>query len=427
MTPSDAEIYLRLAGERMLLERRSGDPGPAHSRINAAADALVSVGAMRVDDAQAVADGYALALALREPAFRYRDMMIRRRAVGREAPPRNAGPQRVVRCDRVIEQPWGSVHIRYIRLADRATTLYATVRGGESGQVQPSRPEGGGNGTPWGTGGLPLETAIADDRGTTAIASFSGGGSWPAWTGQFRVSPPLSPEARWVDLLGQRLDLADEVPAPEASVEMLPGEDPARRYLWHRVAEVALLPDALAILDAAIEALAAAGALPPGDADSGQAREVLARLQRRRTPRPSGHRRLPEPWDSLLARRGRADGPVGAVVVAAVTPQFDGMRAVLTSLVSGRSGFTADVEISPSLGLPGDRVGHPHLTWWAADDRGNPYLGQPRSWNLSDDRDYGHVEFWPALDTMATMLKLMPSSVTSRAVIRVPLTSMVRS
>ena len=111
-------------------------------------------------------------------------------------------------------------------------------------------------------------------------------------------------------------------------------------------------------------------------------------------------------------------------MVGAATPRFDGMTVALLAVRSTAEEFTADVELTPGLphwhaGL--SRVDEPMLVWWAADDRGGHYLGQPGGWHSAPDRAGGQVEFWPVLDPAATRLDIMPTTLTQRAVIRVPL------
>jgi hypothetical protein len=65
VTESGAELYLRLAGERALLDP-PGDQDPSeHAALDAAAHALVAVGAMTAGAAQAIVDDYDLACAYR--------------------------------------------------------------------------------------------------------------------------------------------------------------------------------------------------------------------------------------------------------------------------------------------------------------------------------------------------------------------------
>ena len=100
------------------------------------------------------------------------------------------------------------------------------------------------------------------------------------------------------------------------------------------------------------------------------------------------------------------------------------MTVALLAVRSTEDELTADVELSPGMphwhaGLT--RVDEPMLIWWAADDLGGYYLGQPSRWHSGMQRAGGQIEFWPALDPAATRLDIMPATVTQRAVIRVPL------
>jgi hypothetical protein len=73
-------------------------------------------------------------------------------------------------------------------------------------------------------------------------------------------------------------------------------------------------------------------------------------------------------------------------------------------------------------GLPyRDLSGQQSLTWWAADNLGNHYFGEQGSWDPGDDRCGGAIGSWPALDTRASSIDLMPTVTAARAVIRVPL------
>ena len=86
--PSDAELYLRLLGERMLLEPRDHRRGPWDSEIVEAARALTAVGVIDAEPAQAIVDDYGLAIALRsgEPGMHMTRALGMRRARGQSAP-----------------------------------------------------------------------------------------------------------------------------------------------------------------------------------------------------------------------------------------------------------------------------------------------------------------------------------------------------
>jgi hypothetical protein len=179
--------------------------------------------------------------------------------------------------------------------------------------------------------------------------------------------------------------------------------------------------------EATAAALVAAGALPAGAPVLDDARAALAVLRPRHPagadPAPPP-RDLSGPWPSLLSRWGQRGGPVRTIAVGAVTPSFDGVTAAVIALESRAEHFGISVELVPGVrtGLPyADLPDQQHLTWWAADDLGNYYLGEQGSWNPGAHRSHGAIGFWPALDQRATRIDLMPTATTTRAVIRVPL------
>ena len=100
------------------------------------------------------------------------------------------------------------------------------------------------------------------------------------------------------------------------------------------------------------------------------------------------------------------------------------MTAAVIALESRDEHFGISVELVPQVrtGLPyRDLSGQQHLTWWAADNLGNCYLGEQGSWDPCGGRCRGAIGFWPALDARASSIDLMPTATTARAVIRVPL------
>lgn len=127
--------------------------------------------------------------------------------------------------------------------------------------------------------------------------------------------------------------------------------------------------------------------------------------------RATGLRTMPDPWRSVIQRRGHPDGPTGLVLIAATTPTFAGHRVAVDVLESVSDGFTVATRESPapllSLGFRGP-VEDQELVWWARDDRGNDYLSARRS---------DELRFTTPLDPLATTLELMPTAVDCRAVI----------
>ena len=413
MAGFDAESYLRLTGERWL-RTGGGTGGLSWSPVlPAAGAALVAVGAITRAAARAVIDYYAEAQVLREPARRH---LLSAPSAG---PPASARPRfgqfRVVPCARTIVQPWGRVTLHYVAFTDHATNLQVTVQPGQS------------QGDPFGVLiSAVRQLRVTDDRGTAATGRFSGGTRRGdnAWHGQCRVHPLLAADTAWIEFLGERVELTGKPAGIEVRTEPLPAQDPAVRHLWERVATLNDFHDPHLALDAAIAALVAAGALHADDPVIADARAALAVLR----PRGAGPARSPgappEPWGSLLARWRQTGGPVGTIPVGALTPPFDGVTAGIVALESRDEQFGIRVELSPAVrtGLPyRDLPDQQHLTWWAADDLGNHYLGEQGSWEWSEDWCGGTIGFWPALDTRACSVDLMPTATTARAVIHVPL------
>jgi hypothetical protein len=99
-------------------------------------------------------------------------------------------------------------------------------------------------------------------------------------------------------------------------------------------------------------------------------------------PRRSRRRGGPAVPRSLVARWGRADGPVGSVLVGKVSAPFDGVKVAVTEIDSRPELFSIGVEVVPGLrtGLPYNALDDlRHITWWAVDDQGNYSLAEQGS------------------------------------------------
>ena len=128
MAQSDAELYLRLAGERALLDPAADHGQRDDSPLGAAGHALVAVGALTAGVAQAIVDDYGLALAYRGGESAHFHHVRARRAARRATPDPALGPLRAVPCHRLIEQPWGQLFLSYVVLSDEVTVLHVTMR-----------------------------------------------------------------------------------------------------------------------------------------------------------------------------------------------------------------------------------------------------------------------------------------------------------
>jgi hypothetical protein len=443
VTGFDGERYLRLIGERWVRKGGAARRPPYSPVLAASAAALVAVDAMTIAAAQAVIAEYD-----RSPGQGHHDPVSGEAGRPAAPAPPGIGELLVVPCERVIDQPGGRLTLHYVAFTSHATTIRADLRFDE-----PPRPGPRPDSIPaWAR-----ELSVTDARGTTAAAAFSGGGRIGArvWHGEYETRPRLAPDAEWIELLGERVALTARPAVIQPWAEPLPEQDPAVRHVWERVATINDFHDPHLALEATIAALVAAGALPAGAPVIDDARAALTVLRPRRAdppapprstgppapprsadppapprsadpaapPRDRPGRDRPGPWRSLLARWGQAGGPVLTIAVGAVTPSFDGVTAAVIALESSAEHFSIAVELVPGVrtGLPyADLPGQRHLTWWAADDQGNYYLGEQGSWNPGADRSWGTIGFWPALDQRATRIDLMPTAATTRAIIRVP-------
>ena len=409
MAVFDAEAYLRAVGERW--EPDDYQPGVLCNPVLAAsAAALVAVDAITLERAQAIIGDYSPA-----PGADRSQLTGVRAAEDAASPPPDTGRLRVVPCDRVIDQPRGRLTIRYVVFTDQATSLRVTLRPDES---QPANL----------IAFLPQarRVSITDASGTTAAAEFSGGfrhGDLD-WNGYYEARPPLAADTPWIKLLGEQVQLTAEPVSIPAWAEPLPAQDPAIRHLWERVATLNDFHNPHLALEATIAALAAAGAIPADGSAVGTARAALAVLRPGSVSTGGVPGDMPGPWRSLLARWGRTGGPVATIPVGVITPSFDGVTAAVIDLESSDEHFSISVELVPQVrtGLPyRDLPDWQHLTWWAADNLGNYYLGEQGSWDSRGGRCRGIIGFWPALDPRASSIDLMPTATTARAVIRLPL------
>jgi hypothetical protein len=407
----DAEWYLRLAGDRWVRAGGSFSP-PWNPVLAATGAALVAAGAMTTEAAQAVIAEYQALI----PGEDRSRLMTGRAGQPAASVPVGIGPFRVVPCGRVIDQPWGQLTIHYVTFTGDATTLRVTVLPGQS--------HGDSFGQPVPAGARRLQ--VTGDHQTVMSEEFFGSSRHgdPAWQGGYEIRPALAADTAWIELLGERVELTGKPAGVQAWTEPLPAQDPAARHLWERVATVNDFHDLHLALDTTIATLVAAGALAADDPMIGDARAALAVLRPRGSDRAASPGGLAEPWRSLLARWGQAGGPAAIVTVGAVTPLFDGVTAAVIALESDDEHFGINVELVPGVrtGLPWrDLPSQQHLTWWAADDLANHYLGEQGSWYPGEDRCQGNIGFWPALHPGASRIDLMPTATTQRAVIRVPL------
>jgi hypothetical protein len=412
MTPDfDAELYLRLVGERALLDqRKAGGRAPWDGPTIEVASALVAIGALDDDAAQGIVDDYAVAAGLRNGGHGMHRMHGHTQPPGKRLPLK---APRVIATGWTFEPEWGTVRVHYVSLGDRNTSLAISAHEKSPGSLMGAQ----------GPNGAPIsQPLVTDDQGTTEVANFSGGGGSGGYNGKLETARPLSESTKWIDFGEGRIELEDVPNTATCLVEVLPPMGPAARHLRRRLETSRHRHHfGLTSIDLTIETFIAAGALEPDDPLIEEAHQVSSAF----SGNPGRAGTLSPQWASLLAGRQRADGPTGAVAIGLVTDPVDGSVICAEGLVSTPESFRLDISISPGAqGGPGPfnvAVRDASLAWSGEDDLDNRYAGSQTSWGGGPDLGEGTIEFWPPIDRQANELRLMATGLEEQAVFTIPL------
>lgn len=440
--PTDAETYLRMLGERLVLDRdRQSFHRPGGGPLAQAARALLTGGAVPPEVAESILQDYEWAQRLRDPDQRHLPPHHSRRRLTRTPSPDSASTvqplvaPRVALCNRAVEQPWGHVTLRCVSMSADALTVDVVIR-------WPTRPGGSHRHSrrfgPPGGSSHPGTITVTDDRGNSVRAGFSGGGGEEEWTGEFRAHPgplgSLAADTAYVDILGERIEMPTAPGSSTVRLEPVDHGSAVTAALWSGLAGP-FPRHGFSDPEPAIDAFVTCGLLAADDPVIDQVRTVTAALGfgqpvQRFPPGPPGATQMagggtvPEPWATLVAQQSRppAAGPSGMVAVATATPVFDNMSVAVSVLTSD----PGDVRISIVLvggwqPLAVSDPESPQVAWWARDDRGGVYLGEWHGSSSDGHRVTGEIGFGRPLDPRATRLDLMPTGPTTRAVIEVPL------
>jgi hypothetical protein len=416
MTGFDAELYLRLQGERQLLDRDE-QRGYHSSPLELPAQALAAAGVIEPEVALRVLADYSAAERLRVGERRFYQSLPGRRRPGRG----RLGRRRVAMVDREIEFEGGQLMLRDVTITPTVAAIRFRWRRDRTQTSGQGVLLAGLHSFPWGQ----RAPVIVDDRGNRpTVISGGGGGDDEHWDGTLELHRPFAQDTAWLEVEGACIVLDPRTAAYEIAIEPLVQQTPLERLLWRRLAVGEHRFRRGADLEPAITALLAAGAVDPDSTMLRDLRAVAAALpdhpshpHRNPTRRRTG---LPEPWRSLVQRLGKDDGPMRSVVVGAVTPEFDGIQVAAHAVSSDRTSFEVQFEVAPNV--LNTTFSELPLAWWARDDLGNSYLGSPHSWGGGVDHAEGTLSFWPALHPDAIRLEFIPTADRHQAVISISMT-----
>jgi len=413
----DPERYLRTLAEREMLE---SEPDRAFvSALDRVAAAFVATHVLERPAADAVVASCVKAAA----EWRRPDVGF---LWGASAPV--VGPVPLVASRFVpgpidVDVPWGHVTLRWVRFAEAWTDMAV------SGQDRTFTPR-------IGKGPPPLfpTVEVSDDRGTTTTCRFGGGRDDRGnFSGTLAARTPLGADTSWLAFHGQRVDLpAAEQAQHVVHVEPLPSRSPGLAYLWHelavwgaRICQPGRLwkPDGKTPV---VAALVAFGVLDPTDPALPALQwvtEVLGGARSGAVPPLS----VPPPWATMLGQGLVSLPPVGvarAVPVGAVAGSFDGVVVAIEGIDTQPDRFAVEVAVSPGARL-NQRVDGTALEWWAEDDTGSVLLGMLEDWTgpaeTATSKLYGRIEFDRPLGARARVLRIVPMTMTDRAVVTVTL------
>ena len=295
---------------------------------------------------------------------------------------------------------------------------------------------------PWPVfGGTGLQAAT-DDRGNgyelREDSAWSDGDG--EWGGTLRLSPIPPAGTQWLELTMSpgsapvRVDLAGA--CAEAAPESVPAGSPAEHLIdaaaiglldraigaegdrvpWHDLRQVADVVTALEAVGALAAARDAVGRLVTLAGRLGA--DIPPALTAAGPPRD-----LPAAWASILANRGRRDGPRGVAPVAVVLPELDGTRFVLAGLRSDPAGARLQVHAWGYHRMPGpfqDRRVRP-WSWSARDDKGRWHILTEDSGSFSDQHAELQLTLEPPLHPAATSLEVHLAGPSGQVTVTMPL------
>jgi len=269
---------------------------------------------------------------------------------------------------------------------------------------------------------LPYERLEAvDSEGTRYQVTFqTGEGGSIAWRGSASLSAPLSPQARWLDIIADgterlvRLDLTRPAAAAEVTADeqaAAPGERLLAFAAERILASACGAAEPVGSMDLrdTIEVLTGAGALAPDSPAIGRLAALCDRLgitSHGITAPPAAD--IPAPWSSVLERASAALHAAGEYApLDTVLPLVDGNRFVLAGLsVAGGDSFLLVVASGP--------LAPPPISWWVRDSAGDWHVAVPRYPEMYGDEPVLRLQLVPPLDLSGDVVEVVVTGTTGR-------------
>ena len=272
----------------------------------------------------------------------------------------------------------------------------------------------------------PTTIALVDDRGSSVTARVGhaswGGGSWEA---TYTSDKPLSPDTRWIEVDGNRLELPERHATPPVRVDQIEPLEPLRAALYAEILSTDRRRAGADTVDIACRALVSTGASDEDDPMLTELR-AIADAVTNAMPAPWTSRAMGVPGGALSDRRWTERHRAGG-------SGFRRHRGVLRP--DRRPDFGADLLLARARRLTGytsadalSRRDRPNSDFPSSGGRkttaGTPMSPLPTAVGGSDVVAEGVVTSLSSLDPKATELTLFPTGKHSRGVVTVHLSAL---
>lgn len=386
MDSADGEYYLRRCGEDGLERRHSSADLHQRARALAALDVVSPMAAATI-----LAD-YERARFLRgliDDGHRADDEIAEAWA-----------PPTIRTCGQTLPTQWGTITLHHVTIGPDESEIEVAMH-----QSPPAPGQRRGRAVAMPFPDEVPDLAVTDDKGNPLSGGFRGGQDGREWLGSYAVHPTLDPAARFITVMGHRVELG---PSPnDVSVEVTevdpsqPVAERAARYLRRCLAAPSTrhFPDSAVAL--AMDTFVECGILAADAeviAQATQARELAERAVPGMPPRggrASGSRR---------SSRGKAQ--LGNRSVGASVSLPGGVHVAVTDLRATPDAVTVGFRAAVTTRESMVRSLSDCLAMTATDDAGVEHAGVLGDWGFGGGNFHGRMRIGPPPGPGASTLNL---------------------